>query len=146
MSSVLTDARALVTGAGHGIGQAIAIALAEAGADVAVHYGSYPDFCFSAKPYLDEPFVPAVPGATANTYVANEKYCGPGSVRGRDLADVVGQPLARRAAEICAAGGHHLLLLGPPGVGKTMLAERLPTVMPRLEPDAALEVTAIPIT
>src|SRR5262249_12999292 len=63
--------------------------------------------------------------------------------RGRDLAGVVGQPPARRAAEICAAGGHHLLLLGPPGVGKTMLAERLPTLLPRLEPDAALEVTAI---
>jgi magnesium chelatase family protein len=66
-----------------------------------------------------------------------------GSGTGRDLADVVGQPTARRAAEVCAAGGHHLLLLGPPGVGKTMLAERLPTVLPRLEPSAALEVTAI---
>ena len=68
---------------------------------------------------------------------------GPGRAHQRDLAEVVGQPAARRAAEICAAGGHHLLLVGPPGAGKTMLAERLPTVLPRLEPAAALEVTAI---
>jgi magnesium chelatase family protein len=69
---------------------------------------------------------------------------GPGSAtNGRDLADVVGQPVARRAAEICAAGGHHMLLLGPPGVGKTMLAERLPTIMPVLDPAAALEVSSI---
>src|SRR5262249_12876292 len=60
-----------------------------------------------------------------------------------DLSDVLGQPVARRAAEICAAGGHHLSLLGPPGAGKTMLAERLPTVMPLLDRAAALEVTSI---
>jgi magnesium chelatase family protein len=60
-----------------------------------------------------------------------------------DLADVLGQPAARRAAEICAAGGHHLSLLGPPGAGKTMLAERIPTILPALGRAAALEVTSI---
>jgi len=60
-----------------------------------------------------------------------------------DLSEVLGQPAGRRAAEICAAGGHHLSLLGPPGAGKTMLAERLPTVLPPLDRAAALEVTAI---
>ena len=67
-----------------------------------------------------------------------------GQVGGRpDLADVLGQPAARRAAEICAAGGHHLSLQGPPGAGKTMLAERIPTILPTLDRAAALEVTAI---
>ncbi|TDB87631.1 YifB family Mg chelatase-like AAA ATPase [Actinomadura sp. 7K534] len=60
-----------------------------------------------------------------------------------DLNDVRGQAEARRALEISAAGGHHLFFAGPPGCGKTMLAERLPTLMPPLEPDIALEVTAI---
>ncbi|GAA1014604.1 hypothetical protein Aple_047350 [Acrocarpospora pleiomorpha] len=60
-----------------------------------------------------------------------------------DLMDVVGQPLGRWALEICAAGGHNLWLLGSPGTGKTMLAERLPTILPVLDRDQALEVTAI---
>ena len=54
-----------------------------------------------------------------------------------------GRPEARLAVEICAAGGHHLSLLGPTGAGKTMLAERLPTILPRLEGAAAIEVTSI---
>jgi magnesium chelatase family protein len=60
-----------------------------------------------------------------------------------DLADVRGQERARRALELAAAGGHNVLLGGPPGTGKTMLARRLPGILPPLESDAALEVTRI---
>lgn len=60
-----------------------------------------------------------------------------------DLADVRGQHAARRALEIAAAGGHNLIMMVPPGSGKTMLARRLPTVMPPMSLDEALEVTAI---
>nr|BFD93465.1 YifB family Mg chelatase-like AAA ATPase [Kitasatospora sp. Xyl93] len=60
-----------------------------------------------------------------------------------DMADVAGQYEVRRALEIAAAGGHHLYLKGPPGAGKTMLAERLPALLPPLTQKEALEVTAV---
>lgn len=60
-----------------------------------------------------------------------------------DLADIKGQESARRALEVSAAGGHNLLMIGPPGSGKSMLAQRLPSILPRLQPKELLEVSMI---
>ena len=60
-----------------------------------------------------------------------------------DLADVVGHPEAVEALQVAAAGGHHMLMLGPPGAGKTLLASRLPGLLPDLDPDAAVEVSSV---
>ncbi len=64
-------------------------------------------------------------------------------VRLPDMADVTGQPMARRALEIAAAGAHALLLVGPPGCGKTMLAERMPGILPEFSPSEALEASRV---
>ncbi len=84
------------------------------------------DFVRGAGSLLDPPPPAAVPVET-----------------GPDLADVAGQELGRYGLEVAAAGGHHLALFGSPGAGKTMLAERLPSILPELDDDAALEVTAL---
>lgn len=60
-----------------------------------------------------------------------------------DLADVIGHPEAVEALQVAAAGGHHLLMLGPPGAGKTLLATRLVGLLPDLDPDAAVEVSSV---
>ena len=60
-----------------------------------------------------------------------------------DLAEVIGQDEAVEALTIAAAGGHHVLMIGPPGVGKTMLAERLPTILPEMSSDEAIETSAL---
>ncbi|MBW0255134.1 YifB family Mg chelatase-like AAA ATPase [Cellulomonas sp. PS-H5] len=80
------------------------------------------------------PDVPAVPPARVG---------GARRTPSGDLADVLGQGEARAAVEVAAAGGHHLLLVGPPGAGKTMLASRLPGLLPDLDEAEAVEVTAV---
>ncbi|WNI28933.1 YifB family Mg chelatase-like AAA ATPase [Streptomyces sp. ITFR-6] len=82
-----------------------------------------------------------VPGAGMGTGIARGSAQGEGNRP--DLADVVGQERPRKALEVAAAGGHHLLLSGPPGAGKTMLAERLPAILPALTRQESLEVTAV---
>lgn len=77
--------------------------------------------------------LPAAPQTRAPVAVAPESC----------FSEVVGQPVAKRALELAAAGGHNAFLVGPPGAGKTMLARRLPSILPPLDDDALLDVVAI---
>ncbi|MGW0780158.1 YifB family Mg chelatase-like AAA ATPase [Streptomyces sp. NPDC002913] len=82
-----------------------------------------------------------VPGAGIGTGLA--AHAADGAGHRPDLADVAGQARARHALEVAATGGHHLLLSGPPGAGKTMLAERITAILPPLSRRESLEVTAV---
>lgn len=93
-------------------------------AEVAARYGADVD-------------VPDVPPVQVERVVTSR------AVAGTDLRDVVGQDEARACLEVAAAGGHHLLMVGPPGTGKTMLAARLPGLLPDLAEVDAVEVTAV---
>jgi magnesium chelatase family protein len=88
----------------------------------------------------------AVAGGALDAVVAPpaiEELLARAGAGGPDLSEVRGQALARRALEIAAAGGHNLLLVGPPGSGKTMLARRLPGILPPLSVEEAFEVTRV---
>lgn len=103
--------------------------LAEAGDVIPV------DSLFQAIEFLNDGKRPSIATPT--------QLCVLPSERGPDLSEVRGQPFAKRGLEIAAAGGHNLALRGPPGTGKTMLAERMPSILPPLSRREALEVAKI---
>ena len=101
---------------------------------IVLHGGERPPVAAANDPAAE---VDLEAGGTVNAVL------GAGGIEPGDLADVIGQHEGRYALEVAAAGGHHLLLIGPPGSGKTLLASRLPGVLPDLGDAEAVEVTSI---
>lgn len=130
-------ARVLVPAASAGeaeLVEGIEIVPVESLRSAALHYGADAD---RLAPEPDQA------GAAAVARADDPRAVVPDDAARRDLADVVGNDEAVRAITVAAAGGHHLLMYGPPGAGKTMLAERLVDLLPDLEIDRAIEVAAI---
>lgn len=86
------------------------------------------------------PWAPPVPASTGGTLLA---WKGEDRLDDVDMSDLVGMREAKYAAEVAAAGGHHLGLSGPKGCGKTSLAERIPSILPDLDPEVSVELTAL---
>jgi magnesium chelatase family protein len=82
-------------------------------------------------------------GAREPRRATEPAFCTPVAAGGPDLAEVRGQAHAKRALEVAAAGGHHLLMIGPPGCGKTMLARRLPGILPPPGLEESIEITCV---
>jgi magnesium chelatase family protein len=100
----------------------------------------YHTLCGLVAALCDEP---APEQEVAAAFAARQVPLPAGPAKVLDLKDVRGQRPARAALELAAAGGHHVAMTGPPGIGKTMLAERIPGVLPELDEQAALEVTSV---
>ncbi|WP_127130701.1 YifB family Mg chelatase-like AAA ATPase [Georgenia sp. SYP-B2076] len=104
-------------------------------AELVVHYGG--------RAGVPEPLAPPDDPASGDPATGEAAPAARGTGPGPDLVDVLGQDEARFALEVAAAGGHHLFLVGAPGAGKTMLAARLPGLLPDLSDAEAVEVTAV---
>jgi len=126
---------------------AVALAAGRAGRGLVVAQANAPEAALvrGATVLAANSLSEVVAHLNGHTHLAPQAACSPlvSSAACPDLADVRGQLQARRALEVAAAGGHSLLLFGPPGTGKSMLAQRLPSLLPPMSEDEALETAAV---